>query len=205
MPWSRAWQPTRVFLPGESHGQRSLEGYRPQGLKGSDKMKSTEHALHAGNYYSKCFSVQIHNLNGLYLKHLWSDVGWNSEFGGFYTMIYVTRSRAATYNKKKKNSASTSELPPIHEDALLVVLFTQAQSWTWALSFCSLAPNRIENEIGNWRVNGSFPEIRRNSLQNGHCLDSQGQSNNVQKWCALIWPRGHMCWVVIDRPTCPHT
>ena len=26
-PWRRAWQPTPVFLPGESHGQRSLVGY----------------------------------------------------------------------------------------------------------------------------------------------------------------------------------
>ena len=25
--WKRAWQPTPVFLPGESHGQRSLVGY----------------------------------------------------------------------------------------------------------------------------------------------------------------------------------
>ena len=29
MPWRRAWQPTPVFLPGESHGQRSLVGYSP--------------------------------------------------------------------------------------------------------------------------------------------------------------------------------
>ena len=28
-PWRRAWQPTPVFLPGESHGQRSLEGDSP--------------------------------------------------------------------------------------------------------------------------------------------------------------------------------
>ena len=28
IPWKRAWQPTLVFLPGESHGQRSLVGYR---------------------------------------------------------------------------------------------------------------------------------------------------------------------------------
>jgi len=27
--WRRAWQPTLVVLPGESHGQRSLEGYNP--------------------------------------------------------------------------------------------------------------------------------------------------------------------------------
>ena len=33
IPWSRAWQPTPVFLPGKSHGQRSLEGYSPGGHK----------------------------------------------------------------------------------------------------------------------------------------------------------------------------
>ena len=27
IPWRRTWQPTPVFLPGESHGQRSLAGY----------------------------------------------------------------------------------------------------------------------------------------------------------------------------------
>ena len=27
IPWRRAWQPTSVFLPGESHGRRSLAGY----------------------------------------------------------------------------------------------------------------------------------------------------------------------------------
>ena len=32
-PWKREWQPTPVFLPGKSHGQRSLEGYSPWGCK----------------------------------------------------------------------------------------------------------------------------------------------------------------------------
>ena len=27
IPWRRAWQPTPVFLPGESHRQKSLVGY----------------------------------------------------------------------------------------------------------------------------------------------------------------------------------
>ena len=35
-PWRRKWQPTPVFLPGESHGWRSLVGYSPQGRKESD-------------------------------------------------------------------------------------------------------------------------------------------------------------------------
>ena len=37
-PLEREWQPTPVFLPGESHGQRSLAGYRgPWGCKEMDK------------------------------------------------------------------------------------------------------------------------------------------------------------------------
>ena len=36
MPWRRAWQPTPVFLPGESHRQRSLVGYTPWGCKELD-------------------------------------------------------------------------------------------------------------------------------------------------------------------------
>ena len=33
IPWGRKWQPTPVFLPGESHGQRSLAGCSPWGCK----------------------------------------------------------------------------------------------------------------------------------------------------------------------------
>ena len=29
IPWRRTWQPTPVFLLGDSHGQRSLAGYSP--------------------------------------------------------------------------------------------------------------------------------------------------------------------------------
>ena len=36
IPRRRKWQPTPVFLPGESHGQKSLVGYSPWGHKKSD-------------------------------------------------------------------------------------------------------------------------------------------------------------------------
>ena len=36
IPWSGAWQPTPVFLPGESRGERSLVGYSPWGRTESD-------------------------------------------------------------------------------------------------------------------------------------------------------------------------
>ena len=36
IPWRRKWQPTSVFLPGESHGWKSLAGYSHWGYKESD-------------------------------------------------------------------------------------------------------------------------------------------------------------------------
>ena len=36
IPWRREWQPTPVFLMENPHGQRSLVGYSPQGLKELD-------------------------------------------------------------------------------------------------------------------------------------------------------------------------
>ena len=40
IPWRRAWLPTPVFLPGESHGQRSLTGYSPRSCKQSDRLSN---------------------------------------------------------------------------------------------------------------------------------------------------------------------
>ena len=48
IPWRREWQPTPVFLPGESHGQRSLVGYSPWGWKESDsteRLRTGQHSL----------------------------------------------------------------------------------------------------------------------------------------------------------------
>ena len=49
--WRRARQPIPVLLPGESHGQRSLVGYSPQGHKESDMTEQL--SMHV------CISFQI--------------------------------------------------------------------------------------------------------------------------------------------------
>ena len=41
MHWRRKWQPTPVFLPGESQGQRSLVGCRLWGCTGLDTTEVT--------------------------------------------------------------------------------------------------------------------------------------------------------------------
>ena len=49
IPWRRKWHPTPGFLPGKSHGQRSLVGYSPWGRKESD----TTERLHF--HFPPCF------------------------------------------------------------------------------------------------------------------------------------------------------
>ena len=49
--WRRKWQPTPVYLPGKSHGQRSLEGYSPWGRKSifhtsNGKFNSNDHHVY---------------------------------------------------------------------------------------------------------------------------------------------------------------
>ena len=56
IPWRRKWQPTSVFLLGESHRQRSLAGYSPWGHKESDTTEMTE-------YTQKQMSYQIMKRN----------------------------------------------------------------------------------------------------------------------------------------------
>ena len=38
IPWRRAWKPTPVFLPGESHGRKSLAGYSPWGRESQTQL-----------------------------------------------------------------------------------------------------------------------------------------------------------------------
>ena len=45
-PLEKGMATTPVFLPGESHGQRRLEGYSPWGHKGSDTTKRLTFSLH---------------------------------------------------------------------------------------------------------------------------------------------------------------
>ena len=69
IPWRRAWQPTPVFLPGESHGQKSMEGYSPWGHKELDMTEllstHTRKQLSVSSYYREdrkiltCFSGEV--------------------------------------------------------------------------------------------------------------------------------------------------
>ena len=53
-PWRREWQPTPVFLPGESHGQSSLVGLGSTSPWGHKELDLTEPLTHT---YHHCYSV----------------------------------------------------------------------------------------------------------------------------------------------------
>ena len=57
IPWGREWQPTPVFLTGESHGQRSLAGHSPWGLK---ELGTSEQLTHTHTHTHTHTRVHTH-------------------------------------------------------------------------------------------------------------------------------------------------
>ena len=58
MHWRRKWQPTPVFLPGESQGQRSLVGYRLWGRKELDMTEVTQQQQQQENERNMKFTLE---------------------------------------------------------------------------------------------------------------------------------------------------
>ena len=78
IPWRRKWQPTPVFLPGESHGQRKLVGYSRWGCKESDTTKQLTHTHRAlcswmRGEWSRTEGTCLH-YEGLE-EHVWMPLG----------------------------------------------------------------------------------------------------------------------------------
>ena len=71
IPWRRQWQPIPVFLPGKSHGQRSLAGYSPRGCKESNMTE------HAGVQPTPKQGVEVEG----YALHSWGQSGYTHYLG----------------------------------------------------------------------------------------------------------------------------
>ena len=90
IPWKMTWQPTPVFLPRESHGQRSLVGYHPQGHKESDTTEATEHSGTAKLHMNLFFDQTTQFLR------IWSEYALQQ-----YKNIYAQEcSLCSNFNKK---------------------------------------------------------------------------------------------------------
>ena len=63
--WRRTQQPTPVFLPGKSHGQRIPAGYSPKGRKGSDTTKETGRAHTHTFFFKSCSHIGHYRYSSL--------------------------------------------------------------------------------------------------------------------------------------------
>ena len=62
IPWRRKWQPTPVFLPGESHGWRSLEGYSPWDCKESDMTERISIQIFFSNIFTFIGKITLYTV-----------------------------------------------------------------------------------------------------------------------------------------------
>ena len=75
IPWRRAWLPTPIFLPGESHEQRSMAGYSPEGCRvghnWSDWTHTTRLSFGPGKWLNYCepqFDFILNRLHKTYFS-----------------------------------------------------------------------------------------------------------------------------------------
>ena len=76
-PWRRKWQPAPVFLPRESHGQRSLEGYSSWGHKSQTQLSKTTYP---------------------FLRHIFSSLFFFSSFLSIFVCLSVSPSVSLSHN-----------------------------------------------------------------------------------------------------------
>ena len=61
--WRRKWQPTPLVLPGKSHGQRSLAGYKSMGWQELDTTQQLNHPYHPCAWWSTTLTFSIFPIN----------------------------------------------------------------------------------------------------------------------------------------------
>ena len=64
IPWRRKWQPTLVFFPEKSRGQRSLVGYSPRGHKESDITECMHTHTHTHTHTHKLSYIPFIKVKG---------------------------------------------------------------------------------------------------------------------------------------------
>ena len=88
MHWRRKWQPTPVFLPGESQGQRSLVSYRLWGSTESDMTEATQqqHSLQYCVSFRCATKWFTYIFTYIFFFRFFSILGYHKILRGFYSL-----------------------------------------------------------------------------------------------------------------------
>ena len=133
IPWRREWQPTPVFLPGESRGPRSLAGYNSWGRKESDM---TERLTHT------CIPTYIYLL--AYINS--SNLSFQSKRKSFWNKLFEGKIKVNLGRQDTKRN--TVRFPATSQDKLRNS-FSQGEDWkgerkflvSWGWECCVLFVN----------------------------------------------------------------
>ena len=83
IPWRRKWQPTPVFLPGKSHGWKSLAGYSSWG------QKRAGHDLETKQQQHRSFSEWLWYFGHLLIGYILFTTGFEDMFIYFRYMFFI--------------------------------------------------------------------------------------------------------------------
>ena len=137
IPWRRKWQFTPVFLPGKSHGQRSLAGYNPWGSKESHRTER----LNRNNMYLYLSSLKRKDTNEQDLSYscqafcnitsLKPPRQSHEETGGFAKIRQLMKSGGI---KSRSNEPEASVLSWLCSTNFLVILKVGKRKVSWRSS-----------------------------------------------------------------------
>ena len=137
IPWGSAWQPTSVFLPGESYGQRSLVGCSPWDGKESD-MTEWLSLLHFFN------------------QTLWSWIisEWASQVALVVKNLSASAGNAVSISGSERSSGEGNGKPlqysclgnPMDRGAWWVTIHGVANSWTQLKQLSTNTHNRSRRD-----------------------------------------------------------
>ena len=79
IPWKWKWHPTPVFLPGESHGWRSLVGYSPRARKESDTAERLHFQFPPPLVHQEVVSISAREQSNLLIARIQGDSNSGTE------------------------------------------------------------------------------------------------------------------------------
>ena len=134
IPWRRAWRPTPVFLPGESHGQSSL-GYKSMGSQRLTEPTNTHtHAYRSENpedlkeaFLLKCPVPQAYKIPQTYEtqeRKIYSGSFFKSSKNGFNKPCFLCQD-SQVWNLFPNQSHWCPESPPRWSQALAFLMASQ--------------------------------------------------------------------------------
>ena len=162
--WRRAWQPTPVFLPGESRGPRNSAGYSPWGIKKSDMTEATEPIctriyIYITNTFSSsvtCLLSQLLELSDSESEVPHFDKGWHHSFCLPLWFVFAWGR--------------------VHSNCKVITMLSYLFSFHFGLSPVAC---QFTQHISQWWEKPPWPQIPHVSFQGCVCCGESGASSQI--------------------------